>query len=128
MEDFNIEELNLGLCDLPGHDPAGGRLSALSQIADCLRAGKMPPSELCAYFIASVEKLAAKHAKIDPATLTPDKVMEKRQRAISSAFGYTRGAGKPEADIVEEYNIAKDIYRIMQREGCADVPRWYIWL
>ena len=117
---FKIEELNLGLIDLPDEDPANGRLSALLQIAECFKGKRLPSEALMAYFIASVEALATKHAKIDPAVLPADTVMEKRQRAISSAFGYTRGAGKPKADNVAEYRIAKDIYRTMQRQKCTD--------
>ncbi len=120
MEEFEIDKLNLGLTDLPGEDPANGRLGALLQMADCLEHGKLPPEELRAYFVSSVKKLAAKHAKIDSASLPAEKVMEMRQRAISSAFEYTRGAGKPKADIVAEHNIAKDIHRIAQRKKCTD--------
>lgn len=108
-----------------------GTLRILERITSSLEDGKIPPVLLIRRLRQGVDELKRRHVEIEQERtelvikkgLSPSdadkKVLQKRQRAFSTALGYTPSGGKPPKDILRDYQIAEAIHKIREQQKCT---------
>jgi hypothetical protein len=105
-------------------------MAVLEKAINCLEAGKMPPNLFLRKLKKSVSELRKKHdaitrdsiklvteSKLSPAD-AEKKLLQRRQRAISSAFGYTRERGRTD-DWMRNLQIAQQVSSIIIKMGIS---------
>lgn len=127
--DYESEKLKHVACLVDaGEAHAYASMAVLERVLSSLESNKMPPKLVLRRFKKSVSELRKKHdeiardgmklvaeSKLSPAE-AEKKLMQRRQRAISSAFGYTRERGRTD-NWMRDWEIARQIHSITQKMG-----------